>query len=159
MKPVINLDELTFETDPDDPEAGRWGVISDHIGAKALGYNLTVLAPGKKACPFHNHHINEEMFFIVSGEGLLRFGKDEYPLRTHDVIACPAGGREVAHQIINTGKTELVYLSLSQRTGADICEYPDSNKTGVYVGSYTESRLRQMFRAETTVPYGDREPS
>ena len=52
-------------------------------------YNLTVVPPGKTACPFHNHRVQEEMFFILEGTGLLRFGDREYPLRPHDVIAAP----------------------------------------------------------------------
>ena len=48
--------------------------ISDHIGAKKLGYNQTVLPPGKAQCPFHCHHGEEEMFLIIEGEGELGFG-------------------------------------------------------------------------------------
>ena len=64
------------------------------------------------------------MFFILEGEGELRFGDERYPIRKHDVIACPPGGPEVAHQIINTGATTMRYLALSTRDEADICEYP-----------------------------------
>src|SRR5262245_45007251 len=55
----------------------------------------------------------EEMFLIIEGERELRFGDKRYPIRKHDVIACPPGGPEVAHQIINTGKTTMRYLALS----------------------------------------------
>ena len=103
-KPVMNLDEVEFD---DVEENGRFtssrGQIGRHIGARDLGYNLTVLPPGKVQCPFHSHHGEEEMFLILEGEGELRFGDQRYPIRKHDVIACPTGGPEVAHQIINTG--------------------------------------------------------
>jgi uncharacterized cupin superfamily protein len=36
------------------------------------------------------------MFLILEGEGELRFGDKRYPIRKHDVIACPPGGPEVA---------------------------------------------------------------
>jgi uncharacterized cupin superfamily protein len=157
MKPVINLDELKFESHEDGPFQGRYGVIGERIGARKLGYNLTVCPPGKKVCPFHNHHVNEEMFFILEGEGRLRFGDQEYSLRRHDIIACPPGKRDVAHQIINTGQTDLVYLALSTMDPAEICEYPDSNKVGVAVGEQGKRDLRLMFRAEQAVDYMDRE--
>ena len=122
MKPVINLDELELTSHEDGAFAGSYGVISDRIGANKLGYNLTICPPGKRVCPFHNHRANEEMFFILEGEGLLRFGNAEYPLRKFDIIACPAGDRSLAHQIINSGKTDLKYLSLSTREHAEICD-------------------------------------
>jgi len=109
MKPVMNLDEAVFD---DIEENGRYtskrASLGVHIGARKLGYNLTVLPPGKAQCPFHNHRGEEEMFFILEGEGELRFGDRHYPLRPHDIIACPPGGPEVAHQIVNTGNEPLV---------------------------------------------------
>jgi len=159
MKPLMNLDEVEFD---DVEENGRFtssrGQISDHIGARQLGYNLTVVPPGKTQCPFHSHHGEEEMFFILEGEGELRFGSERYPIRAHDVIACPTGGAEVAHQIINTGKTTMRYLSISTRADLDACEYPDSGKVLVAAGTRGERTLRKIFRAENTVEYYDREP-
>jgi uncharacterized cupin superfamily protein len=158
MKPVINLDELTMQSHEDGPFQGKYGGISERIGAKKLGYSLTICPPGKTVCPFHNHHINEEMFFVLEGEGTLRFGDKEYPLRKHDVIACPPGKRDVAHQVINTGKTDLKYLALSTMERNEVCEYPDSNKIGISIGDDRKSpELRTMFRAEQSVDYWDRE--
>ncbi|PSJ37767.1 cupin [Sphingomonas deserti] len=158
MKPVINLDEIAF----DDVEANGLytssrATISDLIGARQLGYNLTVLPPGKAQCPFHCHHGEEEMFFILEGEGELRFGNQRFPIRRHDVIACPTGGPEVAHQIINTGPTEMRYLALSTVVEVEACEYPDSAKVLVVAGKRGERSLRGMFRATSEVDYYDGE--
>ena len=157
MNPVINLDELDIVSHEDGAFQGRYGVIAERIGARKLGYNLTICPPGKKVCPFHNHHVNEEMFFILEGEGLLRFGDKQYPLRKNDIVACPPGKRDVAHQILNTGKTDLRYLALSTMDRSDICEYPDSNKVGVFVGEQGNRELLLLFRAEQSVDYLDRE--
>jgi uncharacterized cupin superfamily protein len=159
-KPILNIEEVAFD---DIEENGlytsRRGQISDHIGAKKLGYNLTVLPPGKAQCPFHNHHGEEEMFFIIEGEGELRFGAERYPIRKHDVIACPPGGPEVAHQIINTGATTMRYLALSTLVDVEACEYPDSQKVLIVAGPRGKRVLRKMFRAEAEVDYYDREKS
>jgi uncharacterized cupin superfamily protein len=156
MKPIMNLDEVAFD---DVEENGIYtssrGQISDHIGARKLGYNLTVLPPGKVQCPFHGHHGEEEMFLIIEGEGELRFGDQRYPIRRHDVIACPPGGPDVAHQIINTGKATMRYLALSTRVDIESCEYPDSRKISIV--AHGEGGVRKMFRAENTVDYYDRE--
>jgi uncharacterized cupin superfamily protein len=157
-KPIMNLDEVEFD---DVEENGYYtskrGQISDHIGAQKLGYNLTVLPPGKAQCPFHCHHGEEEMFLILEGEGELRFGDQRYPIRAHDVIACPTGGPEVAHQIINTGTTVMRYLALSNLVEIEACQYPDSNKVLVAAGPRGQRGLRGMFRAENSVDYYDRE--
>ena len=158
VKPVMNLDEVLFD---DVEENGRFtsrrGSIGRRIGARQLGYNLTVLPPGKVQCPFHSHRAEEEMFLILEGEGELRFGDRRYPLRRHDVIACPTGGPEVAHQIVNTGQVDLRYLALSTLAEVEVCEYPDSDKVLLVTGKPGERGLRKMIQAEATVDYYDRE--
>lgn len=109
----------------------RMGQIGTRIGAQKLGYNLTAVPPGMRAFPHHNHRINEEMFFVLQGTGEVRIGSERHPIRAGDVIACPPGGPESAHQIINTGREELRYLAVSTKQFPEIAEYPDSGKFGV----------------------------
>jgi uncharacterized cupin superfamily protein len=78
--------------------AAKLGQFGPLIGMKQLGCRLVVVPPGKKAWPYHAHHVNEEMFFILAGSGTLRLGGEEHPVKAGDVIACPAGGPETAHQ-------------------------------------------------------------
>jgi hypothetical protein len=93
---------------------------------------------------------------LCTGEGELRFGEEHYAIRKHTVIACPTGGPEVAHQIINTGSTAMRYLALSNRVDMEACEYPDSGKVLIVAGNREDAGLRLMFRAESTVDYYDR---
>jgi uncharacterized cupin superfamily protein len=143
MKPVANLDELEFSRTVSQGEkfAAKLAPVGTLLGAKMLGYNVTSVPPGKRAFPFHNHHANEEMFLVLDGTGTLRFGNQEYGLRAGDVIGCPCGGRELAHQIVNTGSTELRYLSVSTMAGTDVCEYPDSGKFAATAGRLPGTRM------------------
>jgi len=157
-KPFVNLDDVEFtDIEANGYYTSRRAQFSTGIGARKLGYNLTELPPGKAQCPFHSHRAEEEMFLILEGEGELRFGDQRYPIRRNDVIACPTGGPEMAHQIINTGNTTMRYLALSNLAGMEICEYPDSDKVGVYADGPGHVGLRKMFRSESTVEYYDRE--
>lgn len=157
-KPIANLDDVAFDdVEEDGLYTSRRARFSDAIGGRNLGYNLTVLPPGKAQCPFHSHHGEEEMFLILEGEGELRFGEERHPIRKHDVIACPPGGPEVAHQIINTGTETMRYLAVSTRVPLDSCEYPDSGKISIVAGNGNVTTLWKMFRSETTVDYYDRE--
>ena len=157
-KPFVNLAEVVFtDIEENGYYTSKRAQFSAGIGARKLGYNLTELPPGKAQCPFHSHRAEEEMFLILAGEGELRYGAERYKIREYDVIACPTGDAGTAHQIINTGNTILRYLSLSSMSELEVCEYPDSNKTGVYADAATASGLRKMFRSESTVDYYDRE--
>jgi uncharacterized cupin superfamily protein len=135
-RPVMNLQDLEFTREIRHGEkfAARIAPVGAKLGAKKLGYNVTSVPPGKAAFPYHNHHANEELFFILEGEGTLRFGKQELALRSGDFVCCPPGGVEAAHQIINTGKGELRYIALSTALDTDIFQYPDSGKVGLVGG-------------------------
>jgi uncharacterized cupin superfamily protein len=137
-------------------------MIAPLVGAQKLGYNITAVPAGKRAFPFHNHRVNEEMFFILEGTGEVRIGEAVYPIRAGDVIACPPGGKETAHQIANTGSSELRYLAVSTRMTPDIAEYPDSGKFGVLAefpsGADGKPRtFRFVGREGNAVPYWDGE--
>lgn len=108
-----------------EPKVARIGMM---MGASALGCNLIELAPGKRAFPFHNHRTNEEMFIVLEGSGEIRIGDDTFPIKANDMISCPAGGAETAHQIINSGSAKMRYLAISTMQTTDIIEYPDSGK-------------------------------
>jgi uncharacterized cupin superfamily protein len=169
-RPIINLDEVTLEERPAffQPKgtarerfASRSGPVGARIGARLLGYNVTVVPPGMRAFPKHAHHANEEMFFILSGSGELRHGDETSPLRAGDFIACPPGGPEVAHQILNTGTEELRYLAVSTMIYPEAVEYPDSGKVGVMSRQTrpdgTLRVLRHITREGDAVDYWDGE--
>lgn len=140
----------------------RMGMVATQLGAQKLGYNITAVPPGKRAFPFHNHRVNEEMFFVLEGSGEVRIGENTYPIRQGDIVACPPGGKETAHQIINTGSVELKYLAVSTKISPEIAEYPDSGKFGVYAefpagADGKPGGLRFVGRTELNVDYWDGE--
>jgi uncharacterized cupin superfamily protein len=140
-RPIINLAELQLtprpaEHAPGGAAAEHFAVSTAHVsrmlGARKLGYNVSAVPPGKAAYPFHSHRENEELFLVLAGSGEIRIGSEVHSLRQGDLIACPPGGPETAHQIRNTGTVELRYLAISTRLSPEICDYPDSGKFGVY---------------------------
>ena len=146
---VVNLDELKLEHfENGNKFEGESVRIGPLIGAKDLGYSYDVVPPGKRSCPFHSHRGEEEMFFIVKGTGTLRYGDETRKIRAGDIICCPTGGPETAHQIVNDSDAELAYLSVSTMMPAEICEYPDSKKVGAF-----GTGLRHMTRVEHDLDY------
>lgn len=95
--------------------------------AQKLGASIDVLQPGKRGCPYHLHHAQEEMFIILEGSGTLRVAGELLPLVTGDIVFIPPGP-DYPHQIINTSERPLKMLSISTMETPEICEYPDSSK-------------------------------
>jgi uncharacterized cupin superfamily protein len=158
VRPILNLADAEFDdVEENGIYTSKRAFLGEKIGAEKLGYNLTVLPPGKVQCPFHSHHAEEEMFFILEGDGELRFGAERYPLRPGDVIACPTGGPDVAHQILNTGTIDMRYLAVSTIAEIEVCEYPDSAKVSAVAGKPGARAVRHLFRIADDVDYYDGE--
>jgi uncharacterized cupin superfamily protein len=169
-RPVINIADIELQPRPPAFAAtgdaaqrfdARMGMIAPRIGAKLLGYNVTAVPPGKRAFPCHNHLVNEEMFFVLEGSGEVRIGDQVHAIRAGDVIACPPGGIETAHQLVNTGEVELKYLAVSTLLSPEVCQYPDSAKFAVSVAGETavpgQWRFRHVGRAEDAHGYWEGE--
>lgn len=170
-KPIINIADVELQPRPPafaptgaaaERYDARMGMIAPRIGAQKLGYNITAVPPGKRAFPFHNHQVNEEMFFVLEGTGEVRIGETTYPIRQGDIVACPPGGKETAHQIINSGNVELKYLAVSTKQTPEIAEYPDTGKFGVLAeypaGADGKSRgFRFVGRENLAVDYWEGE--
>ncbi|WP_407656184.1 cupin domain-containing protein [Kushneria avicenniae] len=67
----------------------RFGAL---LGLTALGITYNEVPSGKSSCPFHNHHVEDEIFVILQGEGDYRFGEMRYRVTVGDVLGAPAGG-------------------------------------------------------------------
>jgi uncharacterized cupin superfamily protein len=163
-KPVINVaDAPLFEMGgADGAFSAKVGPIGEMIGAGGLGCMVTIVASGGKAFPFHAHHNTNELFVILEGTGEYRYGDERYPIRAGDVLAAPAGkGAALAHQILNTGATELKYLGVSDKPICDVCEYPDSGKFAA-TSRYdwrnpAAGGIRYVGRVENSIDYFDGE--
>ncbi len=162
-KPVVNIADVpVVDAGNGDAFVAKFGRIGPIVGAEQLGCSITVVPAGKKAFPFHSHHANEEMAFILSGTGELRLGEARYPLRTGDVVSMLAGGPEHAHQIINTGAEELRYLCWSTMRQPEAVEYPDSGKFALSAGmppggGPRDASLRVIGRRKDSLDYWDGE--
>jgi uncharacterized cupin superfamily protein len=156
-RPIVAMHSLVLEP---RPEAWRPPTTAQRVfdvkraraapllGLKMLGCTLHELAPGATAYPFHSHRANEELLVVLEGEGELRYGSARHATRAGDLVGCPTGGPETAHQLTNSGRTPLKYLAISTMVDPDICEYPDSGKVGAFAGD-GEGELMHLSR------YGD----
>ena len=158
--PILNLDEVALEPHGHGQAfEAQLGAVGKTLGTDKLGCTLVVVAPGKKAWPYHLHHANEELFVILAGEGTLRYDGTTYPLRAGDVVAALAGPG-TAHQISNSGSGELRYLAISTMEHPEVAEYPDSGKIAAIAGAAPGRRPYPLFfiaRQDAAIDYWEGE--
>jgi uncharacterized cupin superfamily protein len=143
--PIINIADIaTMDRGNGQGFAVKWGRVGDKLGLAALGCALHIVPPGKRAFPYHRHHVMDELFFILSGEGQYRWGDKTFPLKAGDLVGAPAGTE--AHQIINTGGADLCYLGISSDSPAEVVDYPDSGKIGVVAGVKNGDFMSASYR-------------
>jgi uncharacterized cupin superfamily protein len=141
--PVLNLaDAPVVSGGHGDHFAYQIAEVAQALGARTIGANVTRVPPGRAAFPFHHHYANEEHFFVLAGQGVLRAGNDTYPVGPHDYIVHLAGGPDLAHQLVNTGTEDLVYLAISTRITPEVVGYPDAGKTGVRIRYSQDPTMR-----------------
>jgi uncharacterized cupin superfamily protein len=89
------------------------------------------IPPGKQSFNYHYHETDEEAFYIISGEGVVRTPKGDIAVKAGDVITFPAGP-EHAHSIRNPSPTEkLVYIDFDTHNLPEITHYPDTGRVEV----------------------------
>lgn len=124
------------------------------LGGEKLSCGLWELAPGKKSFPLHLHHVTEEALFVLSGKAKVRTPEGLTEIGPGDYVSFPPGGP--AHQLLNDSDQPLVYLAMSAGQGADVVEYPDSDKVAAAVGA-PGSGKRFVFKKKDQADYFDGE--
>ncbi|MCB9397219.1 MAG: cupin domain-containing protein [Acidobacteria bacterium] len=157
---VVHLDEVPSKEvkgpENTDFQARRQGVGA-LIHTEKLGCGLITVPPQRAAWPFHAHFANEELAFILEGQGVLRFGEESMPIRAGHFISFPADGK-TGHQIFNNSKKPLRYIMISTMQHPDVVVYPDSSKLGFIAGrapggSQVEGEKVAFFSEESKVDY------
>jgi uncharacterized cupin superfamily protein len=137
-----SLLECDAQVNDRDGFAFRRKRLGAAVGAKGLGVSWFEIQPGKKAFPFHYHLANDEAVFVLEGEGVLRSGEEETPLRAGDYVAFVPG--PPGHQIINRSQGPLRYLAISTMREPEVAVYPDSKKVGVLSRAHGMSSVHRQ---------------
>jgi uncharacterized cupin superfamily protein len=107
------------------------------------------IPPQKANYPYHYHLKNEEIFYIISGNGILETPKGNKIISAGDIIVCPPSEKG-AHKIINSSQTEmLTYLDCDTVNSPDIVHYPNSDKVGIIVTGESST----FYKKRTDVDY------
>jgi len=75
-------------------------------GSSLLDFRISRYAPNAYVQE-HVHKIQEQVYYVLEGEGMLTLGKARHLMRPHDYVYVPPG---VRHSFTNTGTAGLVFL-------------------------------------------------
>lgn len=81
-------------------------VHPDTVGSRQLDYRISTYAPMAYVAR-HVHKVQEQVYHVLDGEGLMEIGEERKVVRKHDVIFLPPG---VWHSIQNTGLGDLTFI-------------------------------------------------
>ncbi len=122
-------------------------ILSGDTGSKC-NVSLYEIPPKKSAYPYHYHYQSEEIFYIISGVGLLRTPDGDYEVKSGDILAIPACEKG-AHKLTNTSDTDnLIYIDFDTYHSPEISFMPDSNKKVIY-----GQGLRQIVKNNIVTDY------
>jgi uncharacterized cupin superfamily protein len=103
------------------------------VGSVTTGLQHVEVEPGMLAAPLHCHSLEEELFVILGGDGVLLLEGDgtagageETAVAAGHVVSRPSG-TGVSHTF-RAGPGGLTYLAYGTRDAGDVCYYPTSNK-------------------------------
>lgn len=106
---VIQEEDCSFEGAVEaEPGSVRWRTLisGDRTRTDSLTVGVAELEPGE-AGPFRAHrHEQPEVYYILSGEGIVTISGADYPVRPGTTVFIPGGAE---HGARNTG-TELLRL-------------------------------------------------
>ena len=84
-------------------------VNPESAGARHLDYRISMYQP-MAYVKLHKHKVQEQVYHVLDGEGLMEIDGARRVVRKHDVIYLPPG---VEHSIQNSGLTDLVFLVMT----------------------------------------------
>jgi len=105
-------------------------VLGDVFGLTNFGVNLTRLPRGAMSALRHAHTRQDELVYILEGEATLVTDAGETRLRPGMCAGFKAGTGD-AHQLVNRGERDVVFIEVGDRSAGDAVAYPDDDLEAV----------------------------
>jgi uncharacterized cupin superfamily protein len=84
--PLAHWDDVTPETEGIHPMLGRWYDLGGAAGSRAVGLVREQIDAGCQPSPAHRHGAEEEIFFVLGGDGLSWHDGATHAVRAGDVV-------------------------------------------------------------------------
>src|SRR3974390_961816 len=84
-------------------------VMPETAGSRHIDYRISMYQP-KAPVGRDAHKVQEQVYHVLEGEGLMEIAGENHVVRKHDFIYLPPG---VEHAISNSGLVDLVFLVIT----------------------------------------------
>jgi mannose-6-phosphate isomerase-like protein (cupin superfamily) len=81
-------------------------VVPENADTRHIDYRISMYQPMAYVA-LHAHKVQEQIYHVLEGEGLMQIDGKKHVVRKHDVIYLPPG---IPHAIENSGLVDLVFL-------------------------------------------------
>ncbi|MEZ5844368.1 MAG: cupin domain-containing protein [Hyphomicrobiaceae bacterium] len=114
---VRNIAEVPWREFPDHfgGALSKPLVLPETAGSRHLDYRISLYQP-MAYVKKHEHRIQEQIYHVLEGEGLMEIDGTRQVVRRHDVIYLPPG---IPHTIANSGLVDLVFLVITSPVADD----------------------------------------
>ena len=89
--------------------------VKDILGTTSIELSFGTLAPGASVPFFHHHKQNEEVYVVLSGEGVFILDGKEEPVASGSIIRVAP---QVSRNTKCTGDVPLVYICIQGKVGS-----------------------------------------
>jgi quercetin dioxygenase-like cupin family protein len=90
-------------------------VTPETAASRHIDYRISMYQPMARVAR-HKHRVQEQVYHVLEGEGLMEIENETHLVRKHDVIFLPPG---IEHAISNTGLIDLVFLVVTSPVSDD----------------------------------------
>lgn len=101
---ITNLNHLPLKQVSHNPEITKKVMLSNQEIPHLTNFSQATFAPGQIAAA-HAHQDMYEVFFVNSGQGVMRIDGEDHELVSGVCIAIETGE---THEVINTGTDDLI---------------------------------------------------
>jgi hypothetical protein len=160
-KPIINVvNEPLLDRGNGEKFVAKWGPAAPLLGLPKLGCAVHFVPPGKRALPFHRHHVADELFFIVSGEANIAGATRSSFFAPETLSPLRPAPNRTRSSI--PAMESIAIFGISTLGSVDVVDYPDSGKVAVAAGiknaDFSTATFRGMGRtSQPTISTARRE--
>jgi uncharacterized cupin superfamily protein len=143
------LEEITW-TSPRGKFKGSGKEVSEALGRNPKSTDLMErhpfdveilrVPPGQTPYPYHSHSAQWEFYHVISGSGSVRDAEGTTKVTRGDAFIFRPNE---AHQLTNTGDTDLVVYVIADNPIGESWHYPDSGKYAVRMPQRVLGRITE----------------